>query len=107
MSVWCVYVLRCRDDSLYVGITNDLDARIAKHNAGKGGAYTRSRRPVALAFRRGTRSATTARRLEVALKKLDRRDRLRLVAGDAAVLRRALRDVRRMAEERARQPSRE
>ena len=94
---WCVYVVSCRDASLYVGITNDLDKRLASHNAGKGGRYTRSRRPVALAFVRKCRSATVARRLEVVLKRLDRPRRLRLIAGDAAVLRGALAEVTRMA----------
>lgn len=94
--MWTVYVVSCRDGSLYVGITNDLEKRLAAHNAGKGGAYTRSRRPVQLAFTRACRSATVARRLEVALKRLDRARRLRLVAGDADVLAGALADVARM-----------
>jgi putative endonuclease len=94
---WCVYLVRCRDDSLYVGITNDLDRRIAAHNAGKGAKYTRSRKPVALAFVRRVRSATTARRLEVACKRLDRRRRLLLVDGDRRVLRQVLRDAQDMA----------
>jgi putative endonuclease len=94
---WCVYVVSCRDASLYVGITNDLDKRLASHNAGKGGRYTRSRRPVALAFVRKCRSATVARRLEVVLKRLDRPRRLRLIAGDADILRAALADVARLA----------
>ena len=94
---WVVYVVQCRDTSLYVGITNDIEKRIAAHNAGTGGRYTRSRRPVSLAFVRKCRSATVARRLEVALKQLDRAHRLRLVAGDAEVLAGALADVARMA----------
>lgn len=94
---WCVYVLACRDASLYIGITNDLDKRIAAHNAGSGGRYTRSRRPVTLAFVRPCKSATVARRLEVVLKRLDRSRRLRLVAGDDGLLRAALADVARLA----------
>src|SRR5689334_11584759 len=73
--MWTVYVVRCSDDSLYVGITDDLEERIAKHNAGKGAKYTRARRPVELAFEWKTRSATRARRLEVALKRLPRAKR--------------------------------
>ncbi len=46
---WKVYLLRCADNSLYCGITTDIDARIAKHNAGKGAKYTRARLPVELA----------------------------------------------------------
>lgn len=103
---WCVYVVECKDGSLYVGITNDLDKRLKAHNAGKGGHYTRSRKPVRLAFKRSTRSATMARRLEVALKKLDRPRRLLLVAGDRTVLGRCLRDVQRM-QKNAREAGRE
>ena len=45
---WKVYLVRCADNSLYCGITNDLDGRIEKHNAGKGSRYTQSRLPVEL-----------------------------------------------------------
>ena len=44
------YMLRCADGSLYTGWTNDLEARVRAHNAGRGGKYTRSRRPVTLAY---------------------------------------------------------
>ena len=45
---WRVYLLRCGDDSLYCGISKDLETRIAQHNAGKGAKYTQSRLPVEL-----------------------------------------------------------
>ena len=45
---WKVYLVRCTDNSLYCGITNDINARIEKHNAGKGAKYTKSRLPVEL-----------------------------------------------------------
>ena len=45
-----VYLLRCSDDSLYRGWTNDLDARLKAHNSGRGAKYTRSRLPVTLAY---------------------------------------------------------
>ena len=45
---WKVYLVKCVDDSLYCGITNDINSRIAKHNAGKGAKYTQSRLPVEL-----------------------------------------------------------
>ena len=45
---WKVYLVKCADDSLYCGITNDINGRIAKHNAGKGAKYTQSRLPVEL-----------------------------------------------------------
>jgi len=45
---WKVYLVRCADNSLYCGITNDISGRIEKHNAGKGAKYTQSRLPVKL-----------------------------------------------------------
>ena len=45
---WKVYLVKCADNSLYCGITNDINGRIAKHNAGKGAKYTQSRLPVEL-----------------------------------------------------------
>ena len=45
---WVVYLVRCSDNSLYCGISNDLKSRVIEHNLGKGAKYTRSRRPVDL-----------------------------------------------------------
>lgn len=84
---WFVYVVRCRDGSLYTGITVDVDGRVAKHNDGTGARYTRARRPVALVFVHPCRTEREARRLEPRLKALPRADKLRLVDGDGAVLR--------------------
>ena len=74
-----MYVLRCRDGSLYTGITNDLARRLSFHQAGKGGAYTRSRRPVRVVYteRRSTRGA--ALRREAELKRLPRSAKLSLI----------------------------
>ncbi len=44
--MWFVYILECSDGTLYTGYTNDVDARVKKHNAGKGAKYTKSRLPV-------------------------------------------------------------
>lgn len=91
---WWVYALSCADGSLYLGITNDPKRRLAAHQAGRGGAYTRARRPVSMVWRYRC-AATLARRLEPALKRLKRADRLRLVAGDRQLLRAALARARR------------
>ena len=74
-----VYMLRCRDGSLYTGITNDLKRRLNLHRAGRGSAYTRSRLPVRLVYseRRATRGA--ALRREAAIKRLPRVAKLALV----------------------------
>jgi putative endonuclease len=70
MSTWHTYILRCADQSLYVGITTDLEARLLKHNAGKGGAYTRSHRPVRMVWHEEAVSESSARKREAELKKL-------------------------------------
>ena len=79
MSPWFVYIVRCADGCLYTGITNDLAARVKKHNAGKGAKYTRSRCPVKLVWRERKSSASAARRREVVIKKLSRADKLQLI----------------------------
>jgi len=47
---WLVYMVECRDGSLYTGITNDIERRLSQHNDGTGARYTRSRRPVQLRY---------------------------------------------------------
>ncbi|MBM4379566.1 MAG: GIY-YIG nuclease family protein [Deltaproteobacteria bacterium] len=79
MGDWCVYILRCRDGSLYTGCTNDLPRRLATHNAGKGAAYTRSRRPVTVAFTEAAADRGAALRREAALKRLSRAEKLALL----------------------------
>ena len=76
---WTVYLLRCRDGSLYTGITNDLARRLAAHRAGKASAYTRSRRPVRLAYRELVRDRSAALRREAAIKRLTRQAKLELI----------------------------
>ena len=76
---WVVYVLRCRDGSLYTGMTNDLDRRLAAHRSGKGGAYTRSRLPVRLVYTERRRGRGAALSREAAIKRLSRAAKLTLV----------------------------
>ncbi len=79
-SRWLVYILRCSDGSLYTGITNDLTKRLKAHNAGRASRYTRSRLPVALAYSEPQRSKSTALKRELAIKRLRRAEKDRLVA---------------------------
>lgn len=69
---WFLYVLRCRDDSLYCGITNDLERRVTQHNAGKAARYTRGRGPVVLLRSWLHESKSAALKAEIAFKKLSR-----------------------------------
>ncbi|HYG66739.1 MAG TPA: GIY-YIG nuclease family protein [Anaeromyxobacteraceae bacterium] len=80
-AAWVVYVLRCGDGSLYTGATNDLDARLARHAAGRGARYTRSRLPVALVHVERAAGRGAALRREAAVKRLTRTEKLVLVAG--------------------------
>jgi len=74
-----VYLLRCRDGSLYTGITNDLARRLAAHREGKGGAYTRSRGPLRLVYRELAPDRSAALRREAAIKRLPRKEKLQLI----------------------------
>lgn len=81
-----VYLLRCRDGSLYCGWTSDLDRRIAAHRSGRGSRYTASRLPVSLAFAQPMADHSAARREEARIKRLSRSQKLALVAdGPTAV----------------------
>ena len=69
-KAWVVYILRCRDDTLYTGITNNLEKRLTAHNRGVGAKYTCSRRPVILSAVCNPMSRPDAMRLEIKIKKL-------------------------------------
>lgn len=77
-----VYLLRCRDGSLYTGITNDLDRRLDAHQAGTASAYTRSRRPLRLAYREELPDRGAALKREAAIRRLSRAAKL-VLCGDA------------------------
>jgi predicted GIY-YIG superfamily endonuclease len=96
-ALWIVYLLRCGDGTLYCGITNDLPARLAAHAAGKGAKYTRGRGPLELLAQQRCRDKRIALRIEHAVKKLRRRDKLvldaRRLAAIARVARKKTRDT--------------
>lgn len=71
--------MRCVDDSLYTGCTNDLERRVAAHNAGKGARYTRSRRPVSVVWKKRVKDRSRALSLEARLKQLTRFEKLALI----------------------------
>lgn len=78
-SGWCCYVLRCVDDTLYCGISNDLDKRLAAHNAGTASKYTRARVPVELVFAESCDGKSAALKREMAIKSLSRAKKLALI----------------------------
>ena len=86
---WTVYMLRCRDGSLYTGATVDLERRVATHQAGRGAAYTRARLPVALVWSEPVADRSAALRREHALKQLTRAQKVALVGAAAPRVKRA------------------
>ncbi len=75
-----VYIVQCADNSLYTGITNDVEARVAQHNLGKGAKYTRSRSPVRLVYTECADNKGEALRREIQIKKLSPQQKRNLVA---------------------------
>lgn len=71
-SEWSVYIVRCVDGSFYTGVAKDVERRLGQHNAGKGAAYTRSRRPVDLRFREDGLTRSQALVREAQIKSWDR-----------------------------------
>lgn len=74
MKDWFVYLVRCRDGSLYTGITTDIERRIKEHNDGAAAAaYTRSRRPVTLVYHERVKNRSVAAKREAEIKKMGKR----------------------------------
>ena len=76
---WWVYLLRCGDGTLYTGITDDLDRRLAAHNAGKGAKYTRCRLPVTMVYREEVPDKSAALQREWAVKQMKRSEKLDMI----------------------------
>lgn len=78
--MWVVYLVRCRDNSLYCGITNNLTKRLAAHNCGKGAKYiVVSRRPVVVVYLEKTATKSAAMRREIKIKRLSKKLKEKLV----------------------------
>jgi putative endonuclease len=84
--MWVVYIVECADRSLYTGMTNDLDQRMAAHRTGKGAKYTKHRGPLILRYTETLDSKGTALRREAAIKALDRSAKLSLIASPPPTL---------------------
>ncbi|MCG8380182.1 MAG: GIY-YIG nuclease family protein [Proteobacteria bacterium] len=79
--MWVVYILRCSDQTLYTGITSDLERRLQEHNHDNklAAAYTRSRRPVTLIYHETYTDRATATKREAEIKKLSRQEKEQLI----------------------------
>jgi putative endonuclease len=74
-----VYIVRCADGTYYTGWATDIARRVAAHNAGRGGRYTRTRRPVLLVYQEAAPDRGSAMRREVAIKRYGRQQKERLI----------------------------
>ncbi len=77
---WYVYILRCGDDSLYCGISNDVAARLNKHENGTGAKYTKGRGPFELLYSRRFKNRSNASKYEAKVKALSREAKLKLIS---------------------------
>lgn len=80
-----VYMLRCGDDTFYIGTARDIAARLAQHHAGKGAKYTRSRGPLTVIWQEGPMTVSRALRREHQLKQLTRPQKEAFVRGELEV----------------------
>ena len=80
---WLVYILRCRDNTLYTGITNNIEKRLLTHNKGTASRYTRSRLPVTLLASGSCMTKTEALRLEIKIKKKPKDKKLAVLAASS------------------------
>ena len=78
-DTWFVYIMRCADNSLYTGITKDVDRRCKQHNAGTASRYTRGRLPVSLEYQEEQPNQSMALKRELAIKTLSRREKESLI----------------------------
>ncbi len=76
---YCVYILECKDGSLYTGYTNDINRRLLAHQQGKGAKYTRGRTPVKLVYKEEHVTKSEALRAEYRIKQLKRSEKERLI----------------------------
>ena len=76
---WFVYMLRCGDDSLYTGYTDNVQRRLAAHQSGRGAKYTRSHQPVELVYWEELPDKSSALKREAAIKQLKRPQKLKLL----------------------------
>jgi putative endonuclease len=77
--MYYVYILNCKDDTLYCGYTDNINKRLEVHNSGKGAKYTKSRLPVNLVYKEEFDTKVEAMKREYAIKQLTRKEKLLLI----------------------------
>ena len=78
-KTWVLYILECKDGTLYTGITDDLPKRFAAHSTGKGAKYTRGRGPLTLLYQEPCPTHSDALKREIAVKKLSRVEKWKMI----------------------------
>ena len=76
---WYLYILRCGDGTLYTGITNDVEKRLAAHRAGRGAKYTRGRGPLELVYREELPDHSAALKRELEIKSMSRAEKEKMI----------------------------
>ena len=76
---WIIYILKCKDQSLYTGITNNIDKRIEKHISGDGSKYLRGRLPITLVYEEISLNRSNATKRELEIKKLNKKEKQFLI----------------------------
>ena len=86
MHSWYVYIIRCADDTLYTGVTTDVDRRLQEHNGkhGRGAKYLKGKAPLKLVWQQPADNRSSAQKLEYRIKKLTRNNKERLIQGHAS-----------------------
>ena len=76
---WLVYMLECSDNSIYTGITNNLEERLKKHQSGNGAKYLRGRLPIKLVYKENFINRSEATKREIYIKKMNRKEKKKLI----------------------------
>ena len=84
--IWYVYILRCKDNSLYTGSTTDIPRRLKEHNSGKGGSYTKIHKPVELVYKETHKDRSRAQTREAQIKHWTKKKKLALISHNKAFL---------------------
>ena len=80
LTIWFVYIILCSDDTLYTGITTDLQRRFRQHASGRGAKYFRGRQPLRIVFQEGGHTRSSAASRETAIKCLPRSEKQNLLS---------------------------
>ena len=87
MKSWFIYILKCADNTLYTGSTNDLEKRVKVHNEGKTAAkYTRARRPVKMVYSEEFKTKSKALKREWEIKKMEREKKIEIIKKGGRVI---------------------